>query len=142
MADLVATAEIDVDAPPTRVWEALTDPKQIQQYMFGSIVESEWTPGSGIVWKGEYNGKAYEDKGTVVAVEAPDLLVLTHFSPMSGLDDIPANYHTLTYRLTTHGTGTRLSLSQDHNADEDERRHSQENWQAMLAALKDTVEAS
>jgi uncharacterized protein YndB with AHSA1/START domain len=142
MADLVATAEIDVEAPAERVWAALTDPRQIQQYMFGSNVETDWTPGSAISWKGEYNGKAYEDKGKVVAVEPAKLLVVTHFSPLSGLADTPANYHTLTYRLAPRGSGTHLSLSQDHNATDDEARHSQENWQAMLTALKGVVEAS
>ena len=140
MTDIVATARIDVEAPPERVWAALTDPKEIRQYMFGSVVETDWEPGSAIAWKGENEGKPYEDKGSIVAVEPGRQLVVTHFSPMSGLADSPANYHTLTYNLETHGTGTRLTLNQDHNANEDEASHSRENWQAMLTQLKSVVE--
>ena len=36
MTDFVATAEAEIDAPPEKVWGALTDPKQIEEYMFGS----------------------------------------------------------------------------------------------------------
>ena len=63
MADHVATAQTEIDASPDKVWDALTDPDQIKQYMFGSQVETDWRPGSPIVWKGEYEGKQYEDKG-------------------------------------------------------------------------------
>ena len=142
MTDLVATAEVDVEASPETVWAALTDPKQIKQYMFGSDVETDWKPGSQIIWKGDYDGKPYEDKGKVVTVEPEHRLVVTHFSPMSGLDDVPENYHTLTYDLEPHGSATHLTLSQDHNANEDEAAHSRDNWQAMLTQFKSVVEAS
>ena len=42
-------------------------PGAIRQYMFGTTVESEWRPGSPIVWKGEWQGRAYEDKGEICA---------------------------------------------------------------------------
>ena len=89
MAGIVATAETDVIASPARVWSALTDPAQIKRYMFGSEVETDWKPGSTIVWKGEYQGRAYQDKGQVVEVEPGRRLVVTHFSPLSGQDDVP-----------------------------------------------------
>jgi hypothetical protein len=37
--------------------------------MFGSEVTTDWKPGSPITWKGEFEGRAYEDKGEVIAVE-------------------------------------------------------------------------
>lgn len=140
MANIVATAETDISAPPARVWSALTDPTQIKRYMFGSQVETNWKPGSAIVWKGEYQGRAYEDKGQIVAIEPQRRLVLTHFSPMSGQPDVPENYHTLTYVLEPRDEGTQVSLSQDNNASEEEAAHSRENWAAMLSALKELIE--
>jgi uncharacterized protein YndB with AHSA1/START domain len=134
MADLVATVGIDIDAPPERVWAALTDPREIEQYMFGSQVESEWTAGASIVWTGEYGGKTYEDKGVILAIEPVSLLEMTH---SSGGDE-----HTLTYRLKPRGAGTHLSLSQDNNASQDEADHSHKTWQAMLSQLKSVVESS
>ena len=99
MEDLVATAETEIDAPPSSVWRALTDPDVIEQYMFGARVVTDWQPGSSIVWKGEYEGKAYEDKGEVLEVVPERRLKVTHFSPLGGEDDVPENYHTLTYEL-------------------------------------------
>jgi uncharacterized protein YndB with AHSA1/START domain len=89
MADHVATAESEIDAPPSQVWAALTDPEQIKKYMFGSEVETDWRPGSPIVWKGEYEGKQYEDKGEILEFEPERRLKVTHFSPLSGQEDVP-----------------------------------------------------
>jgi uncharacterized protein YndB with AHSA1/START domain len=95
MSNHAATAEAEIAAPPGRVWAALTDPEQIKEYMFGSEVVTDWAKGSPIVWKGEYEGKKYEDKGEIVEIEPERRLKVTHFSPVSGQDDAPENYHTL-----------------------------------------------
>ena len=70
MTGFVAHARVDVDAPPERVWEALTDPEEIAQYMMGSRVETDWRPGSPITWSGEYDGRPYQDKGEVFEARA------------------------------------------------------------------------
>jgi uncharacterized protein YndB with AHSA1/START domain len=142
MADYVATAETEIDAPPKKVWTALTDPDEIEKYMFGSHVVTDWKPGSSIVWKGEYEGKKYEDKGEILEVEPERRLKLTHFSPLSGQEDVPENYHTLVYELENRGGKTHVALSQDGNRTEDAAKHSQENWEKMLSGLKEVVEES
>jgi uncharacterized protein YndB with AHSA1/START domain len=141
MAGHVATAEIDVDASPRRVWTALTDPSEIEKYMFGSHVVTDWKPGSSIVWKGEYEGKAYEDKGEILEAEPERRLRMTHFSPLSGEEDVPENYHTLTFELDGNGGTTRVALSQDGNSTPEAAEHSRANWEKMLAGLKDLVES-
>lgn len=140
MAGLIATAEIDIAAPPVEVWKALIDPDCIKAYFMGATVETDWQAGSTITWSGEYNGRPYEDKGKVVAVEPEKLLVVTHFSPMSGAPDVPESYHTISYRLTVKGGGTHLGLAQDNNASSEEVEHSEGNWSAVLASLKGLVE--
>lgn len=141
MADHVATAEIEIEAAPDRVWDALTDPRQIREYMFGSEVVTTWEPGSSIVWKGEYEGTAYEDKGEVVEVEPERRLKVTHFTPLAGQEDTPENYHTIVYELQPSGEdGTHLSLSQDGNESEEAAEHSRATWQTMLSGLKEVAE--
>ena len=140
MTDHVATAETEISASAEQVWAALTDPDQIEKYMFGSHVVTDWEPGSAIVWKGEYEGTSYEDKGEIVEVEPGRRLKMTHFSPLSGQEDVPANYHTLDYQLEQQDGKTRVSLSQDNNASEEEAQHSRDNWQKMLTGLKEVVE--
>jgi uncharacterized protein YndB with AHSA1/START domain len=142
MVDYVATAETEIDAPPKKVWTALTDPDEIEKYMFGSHVVTDWKPGSSIIWKGEHEGKKYEDKGEILEVEPERRLKLTHFSPLSGQEDVPENYHTLVYELESRGGKTRVALSQDGNRTEEAAKHSQANWEKMLSGLKEIVEES
>jgi uncharacterized protein YndB with AHSA1/START domain len=142
VTDHVATAEIEIDASPAEVWTALTDPEQIKEYMFGSQVVTDWKQGSPIVWKGEYEGKRYEDKGEIVEIEPERRLKVTHFSPLSGEEDRPENYHRVLYELEERGGKTRVSLSQDNNSSKEAAEHSQANWEKMLAGLKQVVEGS
>jgi uncharacterized protein YndB with AHSA1/START domain len=120
---LVAKASTAINAPVAEVWDALVDPKKIQQYMFGTNVASDWKKGSPIVWKGEWQGKKYEDKGTILRLERERVLQYSHFSPLSSLPDKPENYHTVTIELSPKGKQTIVSLSQDNNATEPEREH-------------------
>jgi uncharacterized protein YndB with AHSA1/START domain len=138
----VATATVTIAASRERVWAALTDPELIAQYMFGSTVTSDWMPGSTITYAGEYEGKKYEDHGTILEIRQPELLRTTHFSPLSGLPDVPENYHEIEYTLTAEGTQTRVQLRQDNNASVEEAEHSAENWKQMLLGLKSVVEST
>lgn len=63
-----------------------------------------------------------------------------HFSPMSGQSDVPENDHKATIELSEDGAKTNVTLSQDNNATEQEREHSQKNWTMMLDGLKKFIE--
>lgn len=141
MTGRIATAQVHVDAPVERVWRALTNPDDVREWMFGTTLETDWTPGSPIRWSGEYEGRAYQDKGEVVEVDEPRSLTVTHFSPLTGLADEPENYHTVTYVLTDERERTRLAIIQDNNTTHEQVAHSRANWQQALKALKQYVEA-
>lgn len=140
MTGFVATAETEIKASPQRVWAALTEPGQIAVYLAGSRVETTWAVGSPITWSGEYDGHAYQDKGTVLTYDEPHALSVTHYSPLMGQADEPANYHTVGYALAADGDVTRLSLTQDGCADETQAEQFSRNWQMMLDGLKAHVE--
>jgi uncharacterized protein YndB with AHSA1/START domain len=138
--ELVARATITIAAHPRDVWAALVDPAAIKQYMFGATVRSEWRQGGSIVWRGEWQGRTYEDKGEILRLQPERSLQYTHFSPLSGLPDEPGNYHVVTIGLSQESTGTRVTLTQDGSRTAEARDHSQENWSAMLSALRHYVE--
>ncbi|NUS95069.1 MAG: SRPBCC domain-containing protein [Nocardia sp.] len=140
MTDHPATAATDISASPERVWTVLTDPEQIRRFMFGAEVRTDWRVGSAIVWKGEYQGRPYEDRGTILAVEPGRLLRMTHFSPLGGLPDVPENYHTLTYELSGNATATHLSLTQDNNASEEAAAHARGMWESHVGGIKAAAE--
>jgi uncharacterized protein YndB with AHSA1/START domain len=138
--NFVAQVQTDIAAPKARVWEALVDADAIEKYMFGTHVASDWKKGSPITWKGEYQGKKYEDKGQVLDIEPGRRLRYSHYSPLAGLPDKPENYHHVTIELQTDGPLTHVVLSQDNNADEKAKAHSEKNWSMMLDGLKHYVE--
>ncbi len=138
--NLIARASTTIDAPNAKVWDALVNPASIKQYMFGTDVVSDWRQGSPIVWKGEWQGRPYEDKGVILRLEPGRTLQYSHYSPLSGVPDEPNNYHTVTVNLASEGNQTRVTLAQDNNATDEEREHSERNWQMMLAGLKQFVE--
>jgi uncharacterized protein YndB with AHSA1/START domain len=108
--------------------------------MFGTTVVSDWQEGSPITWEGEWKGKPYEDKGKIRKIEPPRLLQYSHYSPLSGLPDTPENHHTVTIELSAKGAQTGVSLSQDNNASDEAREHSEKNWKMMLEGLKKLLE--
>ena len=65
---LFARASVTIAAPPADVWEALVTPAAIKTYMFGATVTSDWVVGSPIVWTGEWQSRAYKDKGIVLEI--------------------------------------------------------------------------
>lgn len=138
--NLVANATTSIGATRSKVWEALVTPDAIKQYMFGADVESDWSKGSEIKWKGEVKGKKYEDKGVILKIEPDQTLQYSHFSPLSGKPDKAENYHTVSINLSGHGNETGVSLSQDNNSDEKARKESEKNWGTMLEGLKKYVE--
>ncbi|WP_248763090.1 SRPBCC domain-containing protein [Pseudarthrobacter sp. SSS035] len=138
--NLVATSTITIDAPADRVWKVITDPAAVKEFMFGADLETDWTEGSPIAWRGEWEGKTYEDKGTILEVDPGRQLVHTHFSPLGGEEDKPENYHTLTWTLEDQDGATTLTLSQDNNANEDAAEHSKGMWDMLVADVKKIAE--
>src|SRR5438477_12932758 len=97
--NLEAKAEVTINAPVSRVWDALVNPEIIKRYMFGATVISDWKVGSPIAWKGEWKGKPFEDKGRILEVQRGTRLRYSHFSPLSGAPDRPENYHTVSIEV-------------------------------------------
>lgn len=138
---VTATATITIKAPLSKVWDALTNPVLIKQYLFGTDVTTDWKEGSPIAYKGVWEGKTYEDKGKIIKVVPEKQLVTTYWSSMSGKEDKPENYITVTNDLeAVDSLNTRLTITQTNNATEEEATRSQQNWQLVLDDLKRILE--
>jgi uncharacterized protein YndB with AHSA1/START domain len=130
-----------INAPASKVWEALTTPEILKKYYFGADITSDWKVGSPITYKGQWQGKSYEDKGKILAFEPEKLLITTHWSPLSGVPDSPENYHKVTYELSEQGGSTKVTLTQDNNASKEEKTRNDQFWKTLLDGLKKLLES-
>src|SRR4051812_31260168 len=122
---------------PGKVWEALTTPEIIKQYFFGTNTITNWRIGSPIKFQGEWQGKQYEDKGTILKFEKNKILSYEYWSSMSGIEDKPENYMIVTYELLEDSNNnTTLTITQENIPDEQTKEHSVKNWQNVLDKLK------
>ncbi|GAA2031122.1 SRPBCC family protein [Agromyces tropicus] len=137
--DHVATSTIEIAAPPDRVWSVITDAAAAREFMFGTELDADWTEGGELSWRGEWEGRPYEDHGTVLAIEPPRRLVHTHFSARREDDEAPENHHTLTWTLEGDDE-TVLTLAQDNNPTAEAAAHSAAMWDALVAKVKEIAE--
>jgi uncharacterized protein YndB with AHSA1/START domain len=135
-----AVINTTINAPVEKVWEALTTPELIKKYFFGTHVKSDWKVGSSIIFTGEWEGKTYEDKGTIKELEPNKKLKYTYWSSMSGIEDKPENYVNITYDLTADGENTQLTITQDNIPGKEMKEHSIENWNKVANGLKKLLE--
>jgi uncharacterized protein YndB with AHSA1/START domain len=138
--DLVATSKITINASAKEVWDALTKPEIIKQYFFGTDTITDWKVGSPIRFKGVWEGKAYEDKGTILEFLPNKRLGYTYWSSLSGKDDVPENYSNVTYELAGQNGQTLVTITQDNVATIESKNHSEQNWQMVLGKLKKLLE--
>jgi uncharacterized protein YndB with AHSA1/START domain len=139
--NLVVESSITINATPAQVWKALTTPALIKKYLMGSEVSTDWKEGSPIEYRGQYNGKAYHDKGVITRLEPHKIFQSTYWSSMGGKEDKPENYNLVTYELAAGGGQTEVKHTQDNVHSEEEQAHLAENWAAVLQQLKAVAEA-
>jgi uncharacterized protein YndB with AHSA1/START domain len=138
--NITGKASANIQAPASKVWEALTTPAIIKQYFFGTDAISDWKPGSSIIFKGEWEGKYYEDKGTILSVVPNKLFRYDYWSSMSGIEDKPENYVIINYDLSEKNNNTVLTVTQENIPDEKMKEHSEQNWKKVLIELKKLLE--
>ncbi|HAP34682.1 MAG TPA: ATPase [Bacteroidetes bacterium] len=139
--NFIAKIDIEINADTATVWKWLTSPELIKKYFFGTQTESDWKKGSPIYFRGEWEGKKYEDKGTILDIQPGKFVKYDYWSSMSGKPDIPENYATVSYELTAKGNATILNIIQDGIDSEKSKEHSEQNWNAIMGSMKKMIEA-
>src|SRR5438105_14928325 len=94
-----AINKVTIDAPEADVWDALTNPAKVKEYMHGTEMSTDWQEGSPIYWRGEWKGKRYEDKGKGIEVKPQRLRKDTHWSPRGRSEEQPRTKHKVSSEL-------------------------------------------
>jgi len=113
--DQVKTSEsiVKILAPASKVWLALTVPDLVKQWQYGSDLLTTWEPGTPIVFRNEWNGQVFEQKGTVLEFVPGIRLKYSLFFPRPDLRDIPEHHFFMTYELTESGGLTSVLFRQE-----------------------------
>ena len=145
MAVEASRVSTKINAPPSKVWQALTDKKNLKAMWFGADVETNWRIGTPIFWRGDWKGQKFEDKGVIKTFAPEKKPSFTHWSPLSKVPDTPEHYHTVTFELKPAGKGTEVALIQENHDDSElrkpeSREELKKNWTMLLDGLKKDVE--
>jgi len=139
--DLEVSESVDVNASPAKVWDALTNPEIIKEYLFGTNTNTDWKVGSPITFSGEYNGQTYTDKGVILENIPQQKLSYSYWSGFTGTEDAPENYSKVTYTVKPQENGqTRFTWSQKGFANEAGHEHSKNGMADFLKQIKGIME--
>lgn len=139
--DLIVEESVDVNASIEKVWEALTNPDIIKDYLYGTETITDWKPGSKITFKGEWQGKEYVDGGEILENIPQKKLSYTYWSGMSGMEDKPENYSTVTYTVNKLGDNkTKFTWTQQGFKDESAYSHMKDGVADFLQNVKKVME--
>ena len=136
---LILKKTVTINAPVEKVWDALTNPELIKQYLFGTTAISDWKEGSSLLFTGTWDGKEYVDKGTILTFDRNKVFKYNYWSSFSGLPDVPENYAEITFTLEPVGSKTNLHLTQGNIANETSLEHSDNNWGEVLKKMNDIL---
>ncbi len=137
---LTLNTSISINASKSNVWRALIDPEQVKKYFFGTLVTSDWKVGSTITFSGEWEGKPYLDKGTILQIEKEKILKYNYWSSFAGTEDKPENYANIIYSLEEKNGETVFSIFQDGIKAKEALDHSEQNWRMVMNSLKELLE--
>ncbi|MCD0470348.1 SRPBCC domain-containing protein [Flavobacterium sp. JAS] len=138
--DKILNKTISINAPISKVWNVLTNPEEIKEWLFGTIVISNWRVGDPILFTGSWQGVDYEDKGVILKFEIEKVFEYNYWSGFSGLPDSPENYSVILFELTANDDKTILTLTHSNFATETMYEHSDKNWDATLDLMKKIIE--
>ena len=138
--DLVVKKTLKINVNASKVWNALTNPKMIKKYLFGTKVVTDWKVGSKISFQGKWKEKKFKDKGIIEKFEIEKLFQYTYWSMFSGLEDKKENYSLVTFELSGDEKTTKLTVSQKGFADKTSQEHSDKGWSMVLQKIKELLE--
>ncbi|MEG4059247.1 MULTISPECIES: SRPBCC domain-containing protein [unclassified Microcoleus] len=84
--------QISIDAPPSVLFDALTDSEKIVQYYPVKEILSTWEVGSEIILKGSNGDQDFTDCGTIEILLPNEKFLYRYWSDNHGTVRVPENY--------------------------------------------------
>jgi len=140
----LASKTIVIDAPPFKVWDAVTNPELMKKWMADSETElnisTDWIVGRPIIMYGKLHRMKFENKGRVLQFEPGKILQYSHLSSLSRLPDQVKNYSIIEFRLAPIENRTSFTLTLSNFPTEAILKHLVFYWNVTLEILKKMIE--
>ena len=130
-----------IHAPIQKVWDALVKPELVKQWQYGSNLITDWNVGSSIRFSTPWDGKTFEQWGTVLEVVPNKKISYSLFAPAPGREDKPENYFVMNYILTGVDGNVKLEIIQDDNRPGAKQEAAQGEENPVLKGLKELIES-
>lgn len=128
-----------VDAPPRRVWEALTQSDLVRRYFIGRTAESDWKEGSD--WRLVMEDGRTDVEGKVLISDPPSRLRLSwRVEGLPEFRDLPECW--VDYIIEPMGEATRLTMMESYAEPLADwlLEGGRSGWPAILSGLKSVLE--
>jgi uncharacterized protein YndB with AHSA1/START domain len=129
--------EIYIRTTPEKLWSAITDPQIRAKYNFGSMVESDWTPGSSFQMVHPH-AEGLLGEGENLEVDPPHRLVQT-MRALWGPEVIAEGTSRVTWEIEQVGDSCRLTVTHD-QLREGANDQLYGGWPMILSGLKTWLE--
>jgi uncharacterized protein YndB with AHSA1/START domain len=132
---------VKIAAPRKKVWLALTAPDLVKQWQYGSDLLTTWEVGTPIVFRNEWNGQVFEQKGSVLEFVPESRVKYSLFFPRPDLQDAPEQSFFMTYELSeSDGVTSVLVRQEDPRPAQPNDAPGGDEGPNVLSALKELVE--
>jgi uncharacterized protein YndB with AHSA1/START domain len=133
MEDVVYS--IDIAVPREAAWHELTKTGEVQYPMFNAVLETDWEPGSTMLYYKPDRTMVFV-VGEVVEVDAPHRFVHTY--RFTDLDDAAT---LVTWDFEEIETGVRVTVTHSRfDGDTPTKKRVAGGWKMILATLKEILE--
>lgn len=128
---------IYIEAPQSKVWEALTNGEHTKHF-WSRYVQSDWKQGSRVEFLRADKSKLSHD-GEILEIDPPNRLVMTFDVSAEGMAE-PASR--VTYELSEHHGATKLTVIHDRFPPDSKVLPGISNgWPRILSSMKTYLES-
>ena len=136
----IVIKSITINAPASRVWEIITTPGLIKDWLSEKEISviSEWKEGSPII----FHGKRIEivGKGVILKLEPEKAFQYSYWTSISRMPDTAENHSIIGYHLEEDKWKTILTLTHENLIAETAWEHSNFYWMIALNEIRKMAE--
>ena len=135
---------VTINAPVSKLWDALTNPELIKRWMLDTEINvtTDWQIGGPIIFRGSLQWINFENKGTILQFEPEKAFQYNYWSTLSGLPDVPSNYTVVGFVVSPAENETTLTLTLSNFPNQVIYKHLDFYWTVTLDVLKRLCEQS